>query len=318
MPHRIQENSDAPARGWRTKFRDSWGISLGLLLILGVIAVYALGARPRILSSGVFPRSPSEFLPLRQLEEGLSQARSRLNGNPGDVKALVETGMLEFQRGEQGYISAIRSFEKARELGALDPRMFYYLGVMYQAEGLYDYAAREYLRFLNNRPGDFEARMLLAKLYYRAGRFPEAISEYELLLDKNPRDVTVLENLALSQWKKGVPCDSTLEKMRKLGAGPAQRAAYCQGKIAFESGKYSQAVEYLQGITAEGSVADPSVDAADARRMLARSYTSLKLTDFAVAAWNRVLKLSPDDEEARTALSKLNRTLKSSRSSGRK
>ncbi len=306
-----QADNKRNKKGYMAGIFNSFRFSAGLLVLLAFLAVYALFSRPAILSSKSFPRSREQFLPLNQLNEALRQTEEKLASNSEDPKALIERGMLEFQRGRD--IEAIKSFEKARDKGALDVRIFYYLGVMYQSEGLYEFAKKEYLRFLNNKPGDFEVRMLLAKLFFIEGKFSEAVCEYEKVRRNYPDDSMALENLAFSQWKAGLSYEPAIEQLRKTDK-LGRRADYCMGKIAYESKKYQQAIVSLQRIAADPeAVAQAGIEMTEIFRMLAGSYSGLKLNEFALAAWEKLLGLNPADEEAKTAAAKLKRTVKSSR-----
>ena len=103
------------------------------------------------------------------LEKELKSVNADIAQDAENPKLYLHKALLIYQTGPSGYIESIKNFEKARDLGSLDPRIFYYLGTLYQYEGLYDYSAKEYLRFLNNYPKDKEVRMLLGKLYFKNG-----------------------------------------------------------------------------------------------------------------------------------------------------
>src|SRR4029079_9664924 len=123
-----------------------------------------------------------------QLNSQISTAQDRLKANPQDISALVELGTLLFEKGKDSYVDAINDLEEALDLGALDPRIFYCLGIMYQEEGLYPFALTDYKDVMHHAPEDKEVRMLTAKLYYRMGLFNEAVGEYERLKFSDPSD----------------------------------------------------------------------------------------------------------------------------------
>ena len=166
--------------------------------------------------------------------------------NPEDINALSESGRLKFQLGQPRYIEAIADLERARKLGLADARSFYYLGSMYQAVGLYDFAAQEYRKFLNNFPGDSEARMLLAKLCYAAGDYPGAVREFEKLLNDGSRDPVLLENLLLARWKNGQDYSKPLSELRARGAAGAFMADYAEGRVKYELKDYAGAQALLK------------------------------------------------------------------------
>ncbi|MDE2237988.1 MAG: tetratricopeptide repeat protein, partial [Elusimicrobia bacterium] len=183
-----------PSRG-----SPSWlGPRTLVLLVLGLSLAF-LGTLYWMLSgSGRSLSGKFEFPAPPRLDAAVSAAQDRLKINPNDLAALTELGMLHFQQGREHYPEAINELEEARDLGALDPRIFYCLGVMYQDVGLYHFAIEEYQRFLRHYPEDREVRLLEAKLLYQQQRYDEAVTEYERLKFSNPKDSLVEENLGLS------------------------------------------------------------------------------------------------------------------------
>ena len=117
----------------------------------------------------------------------ISQAQLRLKNNPEDLKALVSLGIDYFQQGPHFYPQGINTLEKARSLGALDSRIFYYRGLMYQNLGFYPFALKEYQRYLRNFPDDEDIRQREAKLLFQAGRYNDALAEYQRLSYFSPK-----------------------------------------------------------------------------------------------------------------------------------
>ncbi len=277
----------------------------GLFAVFIIIIVYALSTRDSFLSSGRFPRDRSEFMKPGQLDRRLSALEERIKANPDDIQAFFEAGLLKFQKGPDSYLNAISDLETARSRGLADIRIFYYLGRMYQAAGLYDFALEEYRRFLNNRPEDLEVRMLTAKLLFSSGKYPQAVKEYEDLNAKHPENIIVLENLALSRWKTGRDPKPVLDILGGLGAQAAFRAAYVSGRIDYENKDYAAAAPKL-ALAAAGLGKYPEFsDGAGLYQMLSDSYVKLKSDAQAIDALNELLKISPANDEARSLLARL-------------
>ncbi len=118
--------------------------------------------------------------------------------NPKDLTALVNRGVVFFEMGQDHYSDALNALTQARRDGAIDRRVFYYLGVLYEDLSVFDEAEKQYARFLNNEPGDREIRLRLARLLFRMGKWDSAIEHYHMLLEQNPKDVTTLVNLGLA------------------------------------------------------------------------------------------------------------------------
>ena len=171
-------SSWALAGGWLSARAVAVAAALAVVTLFGTL-VFMLRENP-------LPRRHAEFPSPPQVASQIAAAQERLKANPQDIAALVELGTLKFEKGRDSYVEAIGDLEEARDLGALDARIFYCLGIMYQEEGLFPFALTEYKRFLRHYPEDKEVRMLTAKLYYKMGLFSEAVNEYDRLKFQDP------------------------------------------------------------------------------------------------------------------------------------
>lgn len=244
-----------------------------------------------------------------QLDGKIAGVEEALKTAPEDLKTLFEAGLLKFRKGPAFYPDAIANLEKARQLGLADERLFYYLGVMYQGVGLYDFACEEYRKFLRNRPGDFEISMRLAKLDYAALRFSEAVRDYELLKLKYPKNPVVLENLTLALWKNNQDYSQNLLELKGLGFEAAFRAAYVEGIIAYELKDYSRAGRLLKSALSDAKYS-AFIDRVRAYWLLGDSALKLKDNDGAFAAFTELLSLNPSHEEAKSLLARLEKARK--------
>jgi len=292
------------------KLISSYGAPLGLGLIILLAALYLLLARGRG-PLPEFPRDRGDFMQAARAERRLAELAKAVEKNPDDIKALDESGRLKFQLGQPRYVEAIADLERARALGLADPRSFYYLGVMYQAVGLYDFAAQEYRRFLNNFPGDAEVRMLLAKLYYSDGDFPGAVREYEALRRDGAGDPVLLENLALARWKNKQDPAAVLAELRTKGAPGAFLADYAEGRIKYELKDYPGAQALLARAAAAAPGAGAFADQAALFWMAGDSASKNKDAGAARGYLLELLKVSPGHEEGKALLAKAEKTLAS-------
>ncbi|MCX5784103.1 MAG: tetratricopeptide repeat protein [Elusimicrobia bacterium] len=306
--------------GWREIIRGAvnkvplrYRAPLALSVFFLTVLIFAL-AVPRAWRGGLereaFQREEQTSPALeKRLDRKIALAQERLKTDPEDLKALFNSGLLKFQKGPAFYPDAIADFEKARQLGFSDDRLFYYLGVMYQGVGLYDFAGDEYRKFLRNRPDDFEISMRLAKLDYAAGRFPEAARGYEILELKYPKTPVVLENLVLARWKNNQDYSKTLLALKGLGGEAAFRAVYTEGRIAYDLKDYAKAAASLKSTLANAEYS-PLIDRAQAYWLLGDSSLKLKDNDGAFSAFSELLKINPAHEEAKSLLARLERARK--------
>lgn len=286
------------------KLLHSYGAPLGMFLFFMLAALYVFMGRANRAAPD-FPRTSSQFIQAAKAERRLAELQPVLAANPDDMQALAESGRLKYQLGPARYIEAIADLERARSLGLADARTFYYLGSMYQAVGLYDFAAQEYRKFLNNFPKDAEARLLLAKLSYVAGDYAGAVREYELLQKEGNTDPVLLENLALARWKNNLDYSKTLSDLRALGPAGAFLADYAEGRINYEGKDYAKAsVSLGKAAAVQGPAAEFS-DRAALLWLAGDAAYKNKDTEEAYGYLQELLKLTPAHEEGRVLLAKL-------------
>jgi len=302
------EESSSSLSNALKKIIHSYGAPLGMLLFFMLAALYVfMGSGRGPLPE--FPRTPGEFMQSARAERRLGELRAVLAENPDDLEALAESGRLKYQLGQPRYIEAIADLERARLLGMADPRSFYYLGSMYQAVGLYDFAAQEYRKFLNNFPQDSEARMLLAKLCYSSGDYPGAVREYEKLRAAGGRDPVLLENLVLARWKNAQDYSDALADLRQLGAAGAFLGDYAEGRIKYELKDYAGAQELLKKAAEAAPVAGAFADQTSLLWMAGDSAYRNKDREGAAVYLGQLAGISPDHEEGRSLLAKIEKVL---------
>jgi tetratricopeptide (TPR) repeat protein len=298
----VEDARVKPARGaWR--LGAPW-LTARVVAAAAVVAIAGLfGGLWWSLRSRPMPRRRVDFPPPPQLDAQISTAQDRLKIDPQDISALVELGTLLFQKGKDSYVEAIGDLEEARDLGALDPRAFYCLGVMYQEEGLAPFALTEYRRFLRHYPDDKEVRLLAAKLEYRMGMFPDAVVDYDRLKIASPADPIVEENLGLSLWgaKQMDRALGSFDALKAYGGDFARRAEFYKGQVALEDGKYQEAADHFAQCRLD---LGPIPELPDERVYTGLAMADQKLArwDEAKAAWERVVAANPKDLKAQSAL----------------
>ena len=163
----------------------------------------------------LFPRSGSASLPQSVIENRLKNTEEKLARKPGDLKAIVDRGVLYFSMGPEHYADALNSFNAAWQAGAFDERIFYYSGILYENLSLFDEAQKQYDRFLRHVPGDREVRLRLARLLFRVGKWEDSIQQYQEFLQENDKDITSMINCGLAYRKKA---EIILQPGKKLTA----------------------------------------------------------------------------------------------------
>lgn len=301
---------DARVKPVRAPWRlgESWLNARTLAAGAGLSILALFAALFLMLREKPMPRRAD--VPPAKIEARVAAAQEQLKENPQDLAALVELGTLLFQKGKDSYVDAMNALEEARELGALDPRIFYCLGVMYQEEGLLPFALSEYKRFLRHYPEDKEVRLLSAKLFYRMGLFPEAVGEYERLKYAHPDDPIVEENLGLSlrAAKQGERARASFTQLREHGGEFARRAEYYLAELALEDGKFETAAGHFARLEPAKGLPQ-GLEEGKVHASMGMTLQKLNRLDEAKAAWEAALKAVPGDAKAQAALRELNRRI---------
>lgn len=301
----------------RTQPLTRWAFNAALVFLI-VAALGSVGLTFRLFKPvpvPPFPREPGQFLSGPALDAEELRARSTLQSNPDDIQAMVDLAVVLYQRGPERYLNteavldrpwemgALQLLERARHLGTLDERVFFYLGSMYESKGLPMDAADNYERHLRRHPEDLETRLRLGNLYYRLEDLDKSAAAYRRVLASRPGDPLVSFNLAL-----------VLRDKKQWSEGLSALAPFTEGGRSFPSGGWkllgdlrrgAQApVEALECYRKELEISGDSLDLALA---MAAAHEDLKDADLAVRCWERVLQFDPDHREARAKLRRLKR-----------
>lgn len=283
------------------------------LAVVGGLAIALVLKRPAPPAALFFPRSPEEFKTGTALDADELAARTALRSNPENLVAMVDLAVALFQRGPDRYLNkdagldapwdmgALQLLERARHLGALDERAFFYLGAMYEAKGLPTDAADNFERHVRRFPEDVETRLRLGNLYYRLEDLDKSVAAFRSVLASRPGDPLVSYNLALVLKEKKAWTDG-LEALRPFtqSGQPLPAGGHkLLGDLWRGAGNPAAA---LESYNKEGAASGESVDLWAATAL---AHEDLKDKTAAVAAWERVLALDKNHREARARLRRL-------------
>lgn len=254
-----------------------------------------------------FPRQQSEFRSPAELETARALLQATTQKDPENIGAWIDLALIDFESGQGHYVQGLENLERARDLGALDDRLFYYAGVMYEAEGLVDYARPEYERFLRHHPADQEARLRLGNLYYRVEDLDRAIEQYEKILAARPTDPLVTYNLALAyrdkeRWQDGL---RVLDEAVKAGKALPDGDQKLFGDLYRGAGDLPKAMEHYN-LALSHQKDDPGL-----WESMALSYEDMKDYDQALTAWKRVQEMNPKHKKAKDKVRQMQRKVKS-------
>lgn len=272
-------------------------LALGVAVFLWTIRRYPSPPPPI-----PFPRQSADFRPAPTLAAAKAVSLALIAEHPDTISAFVDLAIACFEGGPGDYVKGLEYLERARDLGALDERLFYYAGVMYEAQGLTDYAVPEYEKFLRRHPDDLETRLRLANLFYRMEELDKSIEAYRLVLVGQPNDPLVSYNLAMAfrdkkNWSEGL---ASLKPFLASGKPLPAGGHKLLGDLYRGAGDAQRAMKEYE---LERAYSDESAELASG---MAQAAESLGRTDVAIDRWKKVLELEPSNREARKRLRKLN------------
>lgn len=279
----------------------------GALLLVAAAAVFCAFKVGELYNTRrPFPRDPAEFRSAQAALDAKNDAKALLQKEPENIQALMDLAQADFELGQDHYVDGLEALERARELGALDDRLFFYAGVMYEAKGLLDYARPEFERFLRHHPGDVETRLRLGNLYYKIDELDKAIEQYQKVLEQKPDDPLVAFNLAVAyrdreKWNEGLELlNRVIQSRRRLPAGENKLL----GELYIGAGKPAQALESFQAELTQNQ-GDPEL-----WQQMARIYEQQGDLTQALAHWQRASDLLPKDRKIRDKVYTLSRKVK--------
>jgi predicted Zn-dependent protease len=276
-------------------------ISLLIVLAGAAAFVWALRSVPPRPPIVRFPRQPSEFRVAADLSAAKAASLAALAVRPDDASALIDLAIASFESGSGDYVKGLEYVERARDLGALDERLFYYAGVMYEAQGLSEYAVPEYEKYLRRHPEDLDTRLRLANLFYRMEELDKSIDAYRLVLASKLGDPLVSYNLAMAyrdkkSWADGL---EALKPFLEGGTSLPSGGHKLLGDLYRGSGDAQRGLaEYEKELALSG-------ESAELASGMAQADEDLHLIASAIERWQKVIQLDPNHREARIRLRRL-------------
>lgn len=149
-------------------------------------------------------------------------------------------------------------------------------------------------------PGEVKAHLDLGFAYQEAQKYAEAISEYDVVLQKEPDNPAALycKGMIYFQLKDSAKAEELLWKVLKAHPTHAL-AAKALGEY------YAGKGEYRSLIVAVKPAADARPDMADLQYLMGLAYEHLGHKDWAETRYRSALKYVPDLREARDGLQRL-------------
>jgi len=193
--------------------------------------------------------------------------------------------------------------EKARYLGAMDVRLFWYAARMYEEKGLIHFALEDYERYLRHCPEDAPTRLRAAGLFFSSGDVQRALDNYQRVLAASPKDPTATYNMALIYCQLGQysAAKPLLEQSRSFFHDFPLGGHYALGRAYESEGRLSEAVAEYQKEYSK----DPSN--LPLLKTMAQAYEKTGSRDRAECTWKLAFGISPRDPLVRSKFAKIKR-----------
>jgi cellulose synthase operon protein C len=244
------------------------------------------------------------YLTQKKVDEAIAAARAQIAKTP-DVSGfydLLGTALFE-KKDARGAESA---FRKAIELDANNSDALLKLGQIQVAEGSTDQALATYRQSMQDHPHEISFCILAGELYESQRNWDQAKALYQRALEIQPDNPLASNNLAYVMLQQGGNIDVALAMAQtaRRGMPDSSNAADTLGWAYFQKGVYQSALamfqESLRLNEKRGAADDPTV-----HYHLALAYEKLNQNSLARQQLEHVLKIDPNNADARKALSEL-------------
>lgn len=131
------------------------------------------------------------------------------------------------------------------------------LGVIYEKEGKYELALREYSKAIENGPELVTPLINKANVYYKLGEYTNAEKYYKKALSKDEKSLEAANNLASMYLEIGSGYDEALSYMLSATEGNADIPPYALdtlGALYIETGNIESGKELLLSACGSGEV----------------------------------------------------------------
>lgn len=143
---------------------------------------------------------------LDRWEQAAATLKRLTRVRPDDVLVRLDYGTTLARLAR--WVEAITEFEHVTEAAPGEPRAWHNLAIAHQALGHLRDARRAWDRVIDLSPENAEARARRGEVSLDFKQWSEAIVDFQIALEAQPRDAETALNLALAYWKLGRAADA--------------------------------------------------------------------------------------------------------------
>jgi cellulose synthase operon protein C len=244
------------------------------------------------------------YLAQKQVDQAIAAARAQIAKQPANSGFYDLLGTALF--GKKDFSSADAAFHKSVELDKNNSDALLKLAQVQTAEGSVNQALTTYQQSIKDHPREISFYLLAGMLYESQHQYDQAKSMYQQALNIQPENPLASNNLAYVMLQQGGNVDVALAMAQtaRRGMPDSPAAADTLGYAYFQKGVYQSAIDMFQE-SLRLSQKNGSSDDATVHYHLALAYEKTKQTASARQQLEHVLKLEPNNADAKKELSSL-------------
>ncbi|MDH5298455.1 MAG: tetratricopeptide repeat protein [Desulfobulbaceae bacterium] len=240
----------------------------------------------------------------RDLEEGgdvdgaMDETKKAAAANPNSSRPLRELGRLFVKKGD--FKNALVCFQKAIELNRLDVTSYHYLGQIYYRAGDVSRACEHFATAMDISPRHSDRAINFSKLLLKQNKLKEAEKVLKLVLKNNSDDIDLKEDVADACGENGL-YEMAEKTYREILRDDPERF-YLKKNLGLtlrRAGDNLEAVKLLE------ESLEKMGDDIDIMMELAHTYLELKMPMRADKWANKVVRIDPQNKDAKDILLKL-------------
>ena len=245
------------------------------------------------------------YIAQKQPEKAIAAANAQLIKSPNNSNFYDLLGTAQFE-GKKDLKAAEASLRKAIDLDKNNSDALVKLGKVQIAEGSADQALTTYQQSIKDNPREITFYVLAGELYEAKNNWDNAKSMYQQALNIQPDNPLASNNLAYVMLQQGGNVDVALSMAQnaRRGMPDSPSAADTLGWAYYHKGVYQSAIDLFQESLRlnekHGGTDDTTV-----HYHLGMAYEKSNQPKQAREQLERALKISPNNSDARKALSEL-------------
>jgi cellulose synthase operon protein C len=245
------------------------------------------------------------YLVQNQIEPAVAAARSQIAKSPANSGFYDLLGTILFES-KKDFSGAEAALHKAIELDKNNSDALLKLAQVQAAKGSASEALATYQQSIKEHPREISFYILAGMMYESQNNYDQAKSMYQQALNIQPDNALASNNLAYLMLQQGGNVDVAfaMAQTARRGMPDSPAAADTLGWAYFQKGVYQSAIglfqESLRLSEKQGDADDPMV-----HYHMGLAYQKANQPVQARQQMERVLKISPNNSDARKALSEL-------------